>query len=290
VKQIYTVYKITNKINNRNYVGYHSTYNLNDKYMGSGKLIKQAINKYGIENFNKEILEIFCNKRKAKIYEIIYIHLTRSHISQNGYNLTWGGDGGIGANWDGDKNPSRCINWKKEQGERMRNFFKHNICVHTGTKWNKVRIENHKQYIKQHRGGYLDSNNPNYTGHIFNENMFDEKIKNKILMYITHYKFTLSDVIEYMNLKLTPSQLKRCLPKINFNSGVKSKIKILKNNQQVKDLWFNGYGYLYIKNNLKITGTDIKYILFFNNIPEEKRMGDKRGVNNSNYKHGLCTK
>lgn len=39
----YTVYKITNKINDKIYVGVHSTDNPNDSYMGSGKIIKDAI-------------------------------------------------------------------------------------------------------------------------------------------------------------------------------------------------------------------------------------------------------
>jgi hypothetical protein len=54
----YTVYKITNLINNKEYIGAHKTSDLEDEYMGSGKHLKHAQEKYGIENFNKKYLHI----------------------------------------------------------------------------------------------------------------------------------------------------------------------------------------------------------------------------------------
>ena len=57
-------YKITNLINNHFYYGVHSTNNLNDGYFGSGVKLKQAVKKYGKENFKKEILFISSNEQE----------------------------------------------------------------------------------------------------------------------------------------------------------------------------------------------------------------------------------
>jgi len=52
----YIIYKITNTVNNRFYIGRHATTNIDDGYMGSGKAIINAIKKYGKDSFKKEIL------------------------------------------------------------------------------------------------------------------------------------------------------------------------------------------------------------------------------------------
>lgn len=49
----YIIYQITNKLNNMIYIGCHVTENVNDKYMGSGTNIRNAIKEFGKENFTK---------------------------------------------------------------------------------------------------------------------------------------------------------------------------------------------------------------------------------------------
>ena len=113
----YTIYKITNKRNNKFYIGMHKTTNLNDGYMGSGKLIKRAIKKYGIENFNKEILFIFDNEEDMKLKEKELVVL-----NEMSYNLLEGGTGGFGFL---NKNKLNNLNKdKKEIYQKVSNSLK----------------------------------------------------------------------------------------------------------------------------------------------------------------------
>lgn len=88
----YLVYKTTNLVNGKIYIGKHSTKNPYDNYVGSGKAIKQAIEKYGIENFNKEILYCFTNEKEAFLKEEEIV--TKEFIDRKDtYNMIVGGYG-----------------------------------------------------------------------------------------------------------------------------------------------------------------------------------------------------
>lgn len=91
MKKFNYIYLITNKINGKIYVGKHSTDNLNDGYMGSGVVIKKAINKYGVENFTKEYLAFCDTEDKLNWFEKFYIKKYKAR--DVGYNLTDGGEG-----------------------------------------------------------------------------------------------------------------------------------------------------------------------------------------------------
>lgn len=87
------IYKTTNLINGKFYVGMHSTFDLNDGYLGSGKALWYAFKKYGKENFKKEILE-FLPDRKSLIDREKEI-VTKDLINETEcYNMLIGGQGG----------------------------------------------------------------------------------------------------------------------------------------------------------------------------------------------------
>jgi hypothetical protein len=90
----YYLYEIKNTVNGKIYVGVHKTKSLDDGYMGSGKVVSNAIRKYGIKHFTKTILETFDNSADmfAKEKEVVNDEfLARTDV----YNLRRGGTGGF---------------------------------------------------------------------------------------------------------------------------------------------------------------------------------------------------
>ena len=156
----YTIYKITNKINGKYYIGKHQTKNLNDGYMGSGKLIISALSKYGIENFTKEILFIFDNPQNMndKEKELVV-------INENSYNLCPGGHGGfgfindIGLNWTPEKN-------NKISG--VKNFTPEQRSLY-GTKGGRSMAERTRERNKKGKGVHKE------TPQLFTESALKKK-------------------------------------------------------------------------------------------------------------------
>ena len=90
----YYLYQIRNKVNNKVYVGVHKTKNIDDGYMGSGTVIKSAIEKYGIDNFEKTILEYFDTSKM--MYQKEKEVVTEEFLKRDDvYNIRCGGLGGF---------------------------------------------------------------------------------------------------------------------------------------------------------------------------------------------------
>jgi group I intron endonuclease len=136
------IYEIKNKINGKSYIGQHSSDELGT-YWGSGKLIKRAIKKYGIENFERTILERCSNKKELDEREKYWI---REKDSINtGYNLTEGGTGG---------DTSKFINYSEEwkEGQRNRTKLYWDLLSEEGHKERSIKIsgENNGMFGKTH--------------------------------------------------------------------------------------------------------------------------------------------
>ena len=93
-RKYHIIYKITNIVNNKIYIGAHSTDNINDLYYGSGTNIVRAIDKYGISLFQKDILYIY--DTPAKMFEKEKEIVTSDFLSRTDvYNIVEGGYGGF---------------------------------------------------------------------------------------------------------------------------------------------------------------------------------------------------
>lgn len=166
---MYLVYKITNRINGKIYIGVHKTENVNDSYYGSGKYLKNALKKYGKENFEREIIFIFQNDQKEKAYEkereiVNEKFLKRSDV----YNFKKGGEGG----WDHIKKlkndplfrekvkinvkkgvnkafkEGKLVGWIKNStnpgmlNKKQTNLTKEKISINNGNKLDQIELKN----------------------------------------------------------------------------------------------------------------------------------------------------
>jgi len=89
---IMIIYKTTNLLNGKIYVGKDS--NNNEHYLGSGIKLIRAIRKYGRENFKKEILEVCDSEGLLAEREKYWILEYDAQNRKTGYNIAEGGKGG----------------------------------------------------------------------------------------------------------------------------------------------------------------------------------------------------
>jgi len=90
----YTIYKATNTINGKYYIGKHKTKKQDDMYYGSGKAILLAIKKYGKDNFKKEILYELNSQEEMNEKERSIVNQDIVNDSMS-YNMMLGGQGSL---------------------------------------------------------------------------------------------------------------------------------------------------------------------------------------------------
>ena len=107
-RQFHNIYKISNKLNGKYYVGMHSTDDIDDGYFGSGKYLRHSINKHGKENHEMKILEWFSSRNEAALREaeVVNEELLADPLCMN---LKFGGEGGwCNANFDVKARNDKC--------------------------------------------------------------------------------------------------------------------------------------------------------------------------------------
>lgn len=131
----YLIYKTTNLINDKFYIGAHETNNINDSYLGSGKALKRAIAKYGKENFKKEIIKECCSREEMYLEEQTL--LNNFITNKKCYNLKHGGIGG----WDYVNSRGLLIG----ANNPMRNETVKNKCIRNAKNTKNKNIEKYKR-------------------------------------------------------------------------------------------------------------------------------------------------
>lgn len=86
------IYKTTNLVNNKIYIG-KDKFNKKE-YLGSGLILNYAIQKYGIQNFKKDIIQMCTTEEELNNAEIYWINYYNSTDKKIGYNIALGGAGG----------------------------------------------------------------------------------------------------------------------------------------------------------------------------------------------------
>ena len=154
------IYRITNLINGKTYIGQHKYKDLNDSYMGSGVLIKKAIKKHGVKNFKKEILYSRIQYREtADDMERFAIKKERA-IGKAEYNLANGGEGCSGmAPWNKGKHCSEETRKKmseankgKQLSEETKRKLSESLKGNTNSKGRKLSEETKRKLSESLKG------------------------------------------------------------------------------------------------------------------------------------------
>ena len=129
----FIIYETTNKINGKKYRGAHVCEHLEDAYIGSGKLLKRAIEKYGFDSFERNVL-IECNNVEEMFQQEAFFVNADWVADPTTYNLKVGGEGGWDyinkehLRWNEEKKRLHSIEMKKKResghwGPKKPNYF-----------------------------------------------------------------------------------------------------------------------------------------------------------------------
>ncbi|CAB4174547.1 GIY-YIG_SegABCDEFG domain containing protein [uncultured Caudovirales phage] len=138
------IYKTTCSITGRYYIGMHSTSNLDDGYIGSGKRLWYSINKHGKENHSVEILEWLPDRSSLKLREKEIVNEDLLHDA-NCMNLKLGGEGGNtgldGKPVGGDQFKAAHLFWNKPENIKRKGEL---TSARNKEKWNDLEYRSNQ--------------------------------------------------------------------------------------------------------------------------------------------------
>jgi hypothetical protein len=168
--RIQFVYKTTNLMNGTYYIGVHSTWNIEDDYLGSGKRLIRSVNKYGRENFKREILAFFETNKEAYEYES---HLVNEELIKDELclNLKPGGSGGFSSEQQ-KMNANKSNQRQKWLMKNDKNWADNRIC--------KMKESGSNTFKKLHSEGKIKHDNFKGKSHTEeSKKLMSESSKNK---------------------------------------------------------------------------------------------------------------
>jgi len=129
-KKFHFIYKTTNLLSGRYYIGMHSANSLEDGYLGSGVYLRRSLNKYGKENHIREILELCESREELKSREEEIVNL-QEIAKKECMNLMVGGRGRDAESWANDIRKPHSSETKQKISETLK-----------GQKFTEERIQN----------------------------------------------------------------------------------------------------------------------------------------------------
>jgi hypothetical protein len=238
-KKYHFIYKTTNILSGRYYIGMHSTDDLEDGYLGSGNRLRMSVRKHGKENFKREILEFCENRDELKKRESEIVNLDEL-AKKECMNLKVGGEGG----WSESAKSKfiwllkNDVNFKKQHSEKMSKVIKKayedgKIDKNINYDWTgkhhtnetKNKISNSK------KGSGVGETNSQYGSCWITKNGTNKKVKKEIIDNYLNEGWVLGRKSEITGEKIKTSKLKEVdvkeIKKL-LSVGKLSQIKIAK--------------------------------------------------------------
>ena len=167
------IYKTTNLINGKIYIGQkHADHFLGDTYLGSGKLLRRAVNEYQKENFQVELLEEIESKEQMDEREIYWIAFYNSTNKEIGYNISEGGN--VNRTFVGENNPF----YGKTHSEKTKKKL---IEINTGKiPWNKGLTKDVDTRVAKYARS-LEGRDASVKGTVWIKKQLDGKLVTKMV-------------------------------------------------------------------------------------------------------------